>query len=56
MSEKLVKFGLLENDNIAHEKLFVSVSKLCTSKFKYGNHPNLLCLFETGCMLRKIPK
>ena len=26
MSEKLVKFGLLENDNIAHEKLFVSVS------------------------------
>ena len=30
------------------------VGKLSVSKFKYGDHPNLLCVFERECQIRKI--
>jgi len=32
----------------------IAIAKLCISKYRYGNHPNLLFLFENELQIRKI--
>ena len=49
-----VLFGVhdknLSNNHFIHH--VIAIAKLCISKFRYGNHPNLLFLFEHELNIR----
>ncbi len=33
---------------------YIAIAKVCISKYKYGDHPNLIILFQRECRLRNI--
>ena len=51
-------FGIHDKDiNNIHNVFIhnvIAVAKLCIGKFRYGNHPNLLFLFNQELALRQI--
>ena len=53
-----VLFGVHDKSINRVQSIFIhniiSVAKLCIGKFRYGNHPNLLFLFEHELALRQI--
>lgn len=56
INKKYVMFGY-EDVNLAKEKqvnVLLSVAKLCISKFRYGNYPNMLSLLYFELKTRKI--
>ena len=45
--------GNCKTENAFINKLII-IAKLCVSKFKYGNHPNLILLFLQELRLRNV--
>ena len=56
LTEQNVILGYSLDKPMAFVKLnqWIIIAKLCVSKFKYGNHPNLLFLFDCECSIRKM--
>ena len=55
LSEKEVMLGVEgEQDSKKKINLYLLVGKLVVSKFKYGEYPNILILYEAEKRLRKL--
>ncbi len=52
--DKIFGYKFNEINNYVLENVLIMIGKLCISKFKYGEYPNLCVLLERECAVRNI--